>query len=76
LPGSTPAGVDRFLLDCCPFPVDSTDALLASARTQTLRSEQPERSARLVWPEVPAVFRRALEHVPFTWCGPEPGRPM
>jgi len=44
-------------------------------RTQTLRSEDPERSARLVWPEVPAAGRRALEHVPFAWVDPESGRP-
>jgi len=48
---------------------------LASAGTQTLRSDEPERSARLVWPEVPAAVQRALEHVPFAWTGLQPGRP-
>src|SRR5450631_2322806 len=32
---------------------------------------EPERSARLVWSEVPADIRRALEHVLLTWLDPK-----
>jgi len=49
-------------------------AFTASAGTQTLRSEDPERSARLVWSEVPADKPRALKHVLLTWNGPKSGR--
>jgi len=60
----------------CPGPDPAAGAAPECPdRTQTLRSDQPERSARLVWPEVPAELQRALEHVPFAWIDLEPGRP-
>ena len=49
-----------------PAPRASRRFRSATDCTQTLRSEEPERSARLVWSEVPAELPRALRHVLLT----------
>ena len=75
----TPAGADRLLqslLELHPALHGITAELeLRIGLHADAPLGEPERSARLVWSEVPAVLRRALGHVLLTWFDPNSGRP-